>query len=175
MTRQDFERLVEEALRLFAEHPPLQGERGELGKTAHVLECFRGHGREQEDERVVRRQQRRVIEELAGETESLAPAQVHVERRKDDGVENQEFGREDLAAALHMNRVDAAPIASMPLADDGHRFRVECPGPISGRSDLWVYLAEPSADVEQKIVTLVPVLKRRIALLNSCAPDCLST
>ena len=89
--------LVEEALRLLAEHRPLLGERGELGKTAHVLERFRGHGREQEDERVVRRQQRRVIEELAGETEPLAAAQVHVERRKHDGVENQEFGREDLA------------------------------------------------------------------------------
>jgi hypothetical protein len=89
--------LVEEALRLLAEHRPLLGERGELGKAADVLECFRGHGRKQEDERVVWRQQRRVIEELAGETEPLAAAQVHVQRRKDDGVENQEFGREDLA------------------------------------------------------------------------------
>ena len=58
-----------------------------------------------------------------------------------------------------MDRIDVAPIASMPLAHDGHRFRGECPSPISGRSDLWVYLAEPAADVEQEIVTLVPVLK----------------
>src|ERR1700674_3744029 len=27
-------------------------------------------------------------------------------------------GRENLAAALHMNRIDAAPIASMPLTND---------------------------------------------------------
>jgi hypothetical protein len=30
---------------------------------------------------------------------------------------------EDLPAALHMNRVDAALISSMPLTDDGYGFR----------------------------------------------------
>ena len=38
-----------------------------------------------------------MIEELAGEAEALAPAQVHVQRRGQDGVQDQEFGREDLA------------------------------------------------------------------------------
>src|SRR5580698_5016561 len=57
--------------------------------------------------------------------------EVAKEYAKDGNAPRTCAGREDLAAALHMNRIDAAPIASMPLADDGHRFCCEFPGPVA--------------------------------------------
>ena len=51
-----------------------------------------------------------------------------------------------------MNRIDAAPVASMPLTNDRDGFRSEGPVPISGRNDLWMNLAKPSADVGRKTV-----------------------
>ena len=89
--------------------------------------------------------------------DQLPLLEIAKEHAKDGDAASACAGRENLAAALHMNRIDAAPIASMPLTNDGNGFRGECPGPIGGRSDLWMHLAEPSADVEQEIVALVPV------------------
>jgi hypothetical protein len=59
-----------------------------------------------------------------------------------------------------MNRVDAAPIASMAATDDGYGFRSQHPGPIRRRSNLWMHLTEPSAHVEEEVVALVPVAER---------------
>jgi hypothetical protein len=42
-----------------------------------------------------------------------------------------------------MNRINAAPITSMPLTNDRDGFRGQGPGPISGRGDLWMILTEP--------------------------------
>ena len=47
-----------------------------------------------------------MIEELARESEALAAAHVHVQRRKDERVENQEFGREELAE--HRGRLEGS-------------------------------------------------------------------
>ena len=91
--------------------------------------------------------------------DQLPLLEIAKEDAKDGNASGTRAGRKDLAAALHMSRIDTAPIAAMPLANDGNGFRSQVPGPIRGRSDLWMNLAEPSADVEQEVVALVPVLK----------------
>ena len=66
-----------------------------------------------------------MIEELARELEALAAAHVHVQRRKDEHVENQEFGREDLAE--HGRRLESqrriAARDQMPILSETWRLR----------------------------------------------------
>ena len=68
--------------------------------------------------------------------DQLPLLEVAEEHTKNGDAASACAGRENLAAALHMNRIDTAPIASMPLADGRHRFRGEGPGPISWRRYL---------------------------------------
>src|ERR1019366_56701 len=66
--------------------------------------------------------------------------EITKEHAKNGNPPGARVGCEDLPAALHMNRLDAAPIASMPLTDDGYGFRRPRPGPTRRRCDLLLQL-----------------------------------
>jgi hypothetical protein len=83
---------------------------------------------------------------------------VTKEHAKDGNAAGPCAGRENLAAALYVNWIYAAPVATMPLTNDRYGFGSEFSRPISRRSDLRMHLAKPSSNVEQKIVAFVPVL-----------------
>src|SRR5438105_12018056 len=60
----------------------------------HVDEWLRRHRGEQIHEGVVRRHDRRVILELAHERVANAAAKMHIQRRRDEHVHDDKFGRE---------------------------------------------------------------------------------
>src|SRR6185503_8124928 len=85
--------LVVQALRLFADHPPVVAERCEVAELRDVEVGPVRYGREQVGEHVVRRHEGRMVSQLAQELEPLAPAEVDEQRRKHDRVEHEHARR----------------------------------------------------------------------------------
>src|SRR6185437_9235446 len=85
--------LAEKVQRFAADRLPVLRERREIGKARDIHVRSIGHGREQVHQRVVRRHQRRMIGELPEEAVTHAAAIMHVHRRGDEQVQDDEFRR----------------------------------------------------------------------------------
>jgi len=83
--------------------------------------------------------------------------QVAKEHAKDGNAFGPGAWGKGLARALHVSRVGPAPISSMPLADDRCGMPGQIRSPVGRRGDFRMCMSEPTADVEQEIVALVPV------------------
>ena len=88
--------LVEQPHRLLADRLPVLAELGQFGKALDRDHRLVRTRRARIHQDVVGREVGRVIAELARDPKPLAAAEVHIERRCDEDVENNELWREKL-------------------------------------------------------------------------------